>query len=520
MWRRQLLEADAGTVKGWTVGLGLGLGLAAGPIIALPAALSQALAPDDLNPAAIGALAVWTGLAVLIFMPFPVWVGHWADAWQQRADMTAPRVPARGGMVAAAIAAWVVMAIGLDLLLTSFTILDGPVWHLLPQLLRNAGLEVTLQPGAWVVCLVVVAMPLAAALAHRRRGPLGDAQNTAAVRRRAVFTALLCLAGCLTAVALTVAVSAVTHARIAERVRWSPDFLVRLVSFDAQAIIVIAAAFALIAAAKARSARYVAISVAVGAVIAAAGALALSNVGTIAHCFGSLSIQYTHPPAGSCLTSANSMMLRQTVVGAALVSILFVPGAHRAGMLAGRRIRRARLPAGVMVFRWLAAGVAVIAAVTGAALWGPGASAHGIEPMGSIGRDGWIRGIGYEIRLIPNWYALTQAGNPELIRFIFPVDGATVDLLSLPVGNSAGLAQYRNGLLRLGARPALLDGARGLRIARSGLPGRVLEQWFVVRGPAVYVITLNGSGTYPQDSPYLRDSLVRMLQSWHWTSLN
>jgi hypothetical protein len=51
---------------------------------------------------------------------------------------------------------------------------------------------------------------------------------------------------------------------------------------------------------------------------------------------------------------------------------------------------------------WLARGRGVvIAAITGTALWGPAASAQGVKPAGSIGRDGWIRGHGYEIRLIP-----------------------------------------------------------------------------------------------------------------------
>ena len=253
MWRNQLLEAGMGTVKGWAAGSGLGLGLAAGWIIALPqATLGLPLAPDQLNLAAVGVLAVWTGLAVLVFTPFPVWVGHWADAWQQRADITAPRVPARGGMIAAAAAAGIVMAIGLYLLLLNDTwILGGSsaasVWHQLPQLLRGMGLDITAeggQPGGWVVCLVVVAMPLAAAVAHRRWRRSGDAHDAVVPRRRPVATALLCVAGCLTAVALTLAVSAVTHARIAGPVRWSPDFLSRLVFFDEQAIVVVAVASA------------------------------------------------------------------------------------------------------------------------------------------------------------------------------------------------------------------------------------------------------------------------------------
>ena len=192
MWRNQLLETGPSTVKGWAAGSGLGLGLAAGPIIALPAAFGPALslAPDQLNPAAVGVLAVWTGLAIVVFMPFPVWLGQWADAWQQRADMTAPRVPSRSGMVTAAAAAWVVMASGLYLLLLNDTwILGGSsaasVWHQLPQMLRDMGLDITAaqlpghqvplsappqllrnvgflitaQSSGWVVCLLVVGMP-------------------------------------------------------------------------------------------------------------------------------------------------------------------------------------------------------------------------------------------------------------------------------------------------------------------------------------------------------------------------
>jgi Zn-dependent protease with chaperone function len=527
MWRNQLLEAGTGTVKGWAAGSGLGLGLAAGWIIALPQASSALkLAPDQLTPAAVGVLAVWIGLGILIFMPFPVWVGHWADAWQQRAGMTAPRVPARGGMVAAAIAAWAVMAAGLYLVLASdIGILVGSsaasVWHQLPELLRGMGSIITApgggELGGWVVCLVIVGVPLAADVAHRRWRRSGDGRDAALPGWRPVAIALLCAAGCLAAVALMLALSAVTHSRIAEPVRWSPDFLSRLVFFEEQAIVVVAVLCALIAAATARSARTVALSVVVGIAVAAVGAMALPTAGDIGHCFGSLSIQYAHPPSGSCLTGPDSGFVRPTVLGAALASILFVPAAHAAGMLTGRRTRRVRLAAGAKTVGWLAAGAAVIAAITGTALWGPGASAHGVQPAGSIGRDGWIRGQGYEIRLIPNWYALTQAGEPGPVVFTFPFDGAKIYLLSPPASKSVNAAKYRNVLLRLGARPALLDGAPGLRIARPGLPAGILEQWFIVRSPAVYLITLNKSPDFPGDSPYLRDSLTRMLRTWHWT---
>jgi Zn-dependent protease with chaperone function len=530
MWRNQLLETGTGTVKGWAAGAGLGLGLAAGSVIALPQAFGRLpLAPDQLTPAAVGVLAVWTGFAVLIFMPFPVWVGHWADAWQQRSGMTAPRVPARGGMVAAAVGAWAVMAAGLYLVLVSeIGILVGSsaasVWHQLPELLRGMGSIITApgggELGGWVVCLVIVGVPLAAAIAHRRWRRSGDGRDAALPGWRPVAIALLCAVGCLAAVALMLALSAVTHARIAEPVRWSPDFLGRLVFFEEQAIVVVAVVCALIAAAMARSARTVALSVVVGAAVAAAGAVALPTAGDIGHCFSALSIRYAHPPAGNCLTGPDSAIVRPTVLGAALVSILFVPAAYAAGMLASRGIRRARPATGARALGWLAAGIAsiaAIAAVAGTALWGPGASARGVTAAGSIGRDGWISGNGYEVRLVPNWYAATQSRAQGLIVISFPFDGAKIGLLSPPASKSIKAADFRNALLQFGARPALLGGAPGLHIARQGLPAGILEQWFIVRGPEVYLITLNKSPDFPGDSPYLRDSLTRMLRTWHWT---
>ena len=554
MWRNQLLETSPGTVKGWAAGSGLGLGLAAGPIIALTHAFGPALslAPDQLNPAAFGVLAVWTGLAVVVFMPFPVWVGHWADAWQQRADMTAPRVPARGSMVAAAVASCVVMAIGLYLLLLNVTWIQAgssaaSVWHQLPQLLRDLGVNITTaqlpghqvpwgsppqllgntgslitaqsggQPGGWVVCLVIVAMPLAAAVTYGQWRRSGDVHDAAVRHRRPVATALLCLAGCLAAVALTLTVSALAHARIAEVVRWSPDFLFRLGFFDEQAIVVIAVVCALVAAARARSAVSMALSVAIGAAVAAVGGLALPNVRSMDHCFASLSIQYAHPPAGGCLTSPDSQILRTVVLGAALVSILFVPAAYATGMLLRRRIRRERRRAGVKALGWLAAAVAVLAAVTGTALWGPGASAHGVEAAGSIGNDGWIPGYDYNVRLIPNWYAVTEASKPGMVFLTFPVDGAYIDVESLVGVHPVTIVDERSYLRRLGARQDPLEGAPGLLLARSGLAHAVLEQWFIVRGTAVYLITLYGSPAWPQDSPYLQNAYAYMLRSWQWT---
>ena len=178
--------------------------------------------------------------------------------------------------------------------------------------------------------------------------------------------------------------------------------------FDEQAIVVIAVVCALIVAARARSAVGVALSVVVGAAVAAVGGLALSNVRSMDHCFGSLSIQYAHPPAGGCLTSPDTLTLRRSCSVPPWSASFSCPPPMPPGCCLRRRIRRERRPAGVQALGWLAAAVAVIAAVTGTALWGPSASAQGVKPAGSIGSDGWIRGYGYDVRLIPSWYALPR----------------------------------------------------------------------------------------------------------------
>ena len=551
MWRNQLLETSPGTVKGWAAGSGLGLGLAAGPIIALSHAFGPplSLAPDQLNPAAFGVLAVWTGLAVVVFMPLPVWVGHWADAWQQRADMTAPRVPAQGSMVAAAVAACVVMAIGLYLLLLNVTWIQAgssaaSVWHQLPQLLRDVGVNITTaqlpgrqvpwgsppqllrntgflisaqsggQPGGWVVCLVIVAMPLAAAVTYGQWRRSGDVHDAAIRRRRPVVTALLCLTGCLAAIGLMLAISALTHARIAEAVRWNLDFGTGLYFFEEQAIVVIAVVCALITAARARSAVGLALSVVVGAAVAAVGAVALTDTLNIGDCFPSLSIFYVHPPTGGCLTSPDTLALRTDVLGAALVTILFAPAAYAAGTMLRHRTRRERRPAGVTALGWVAATVVALAALTGTALWGPSASAQGVKPIGSIGSDGWIRGYGYQVRLVPPWYA--SPGGKGLWVLTFPEDGGQINLLAY-AGNRAVEAEDRSYLLRLGARQDSLDGAPGLLLVHSNPADHVLEQWLVVRTPVFYVLTLYGAPAWPGDSPYLESKYAYMLHSWRWT---
>ncbi|MFC5719156.1 M48 family metalloprotease [Streptomyces gamaensis] len=518
MWRSRLPET--GTVaKGWAPGLGLGLGLALGPIIA-PTSYTPALAPDHPSLAAVGVLAVWTGAVTLIFTPLPVWIGLWASAWQQRADGTASRVPARGAMAAAAIGAWAVMACGLYFLLDNFTFVDGASatdeWQRLPEAIRGTALVVAGSAAGWVVFLAVVAVPLAAALARRRRRRVG-AQDTAVRSWRRRPPTVLCLAGSVIAVALTVAVSALAHARIADVVRWSPDFESRLALFDMQAIVVVAVACAFVAAVMARSVLDLVISVLAGAVVAAIGDLALENVLTMGHCVAWLSIPYTNPPGGACLSPPDAQMFRPVVLGAALLSLLVVPAAYAVRTLLLPRIRLARWPAGLVALGRLAAAVAVVSAVTGTALWGPSASAQGVVAAGDIGHDGWIHGNGYDVRLVPSWYDLDRAGKPGPAQIIFPFDGATISITRLVGVTPAQIADYRSYLLRLGARPDALDGVPGLLVSRSGLPGSELAQWFIARGSVAYGITLNGAPTWPGDSPYLRHEFTVILSTWHWT---
>lgn len=91
--------------------------MAVGPVITLTTALDQSAAPNNLHPGAFAVLVIWIALVAFLFVSVPVWIGYWADAWQQRAGTTELRVPARGGMLLAAVGACVVLAIGLTLLL-------------------------------------------------------------------------------------------------------------------------------------------------------------------------------------------------------------------------------------------------------------------------------------------------------------------------------------------------------------------------------------------------------------------
>ena len=404
MWRNRLMQTEAVTVTGWAAGLGLGIGVAIGPVITLSAAFDQGVAPDSLHPEAIAVLAVWVTLITIIFISIPVWIGHWADAWQYRAGWGMPRVPARGGMFVAAIGTWVVLAVGLDLVL-AYGEVDSSTATFLEQTWTTAGQYAAEQLGALVVCLVFIAVPLSASIVSLRRRRAGRVRDTAPRLRPWLEqirpVALICLAGAVATVTLTLATAAVVHARIAPAVRWNGWFYANFSIFELQAVILVAVIFALIAAVQLASAQSLTIAVVVGAIVAALGIFAIMGALTIGNCAAPFSVTYTHPPARDCPGDPGSYIqqIRPAAIEAALIGILLVPAAYGIAVLIARRAGshvRPRLSARIL--RWLAAGIAVVAVTAGFALRVPDASVGDAHPFGTIGDDGWIYGAGYEIR--------------------------------------------------------------------------------------------------------------------------
>jgi Zn-dependent protease with chaperone function len=527
IWRKQLLQPETAGSESWTVGLGLAVGLAIGPIIALPAVFGPGIAPDSIRLPAIGALAGWIAFVTLIFSPLPAWIGYWANAWQKRAGRSS-RVPARGGLLVASAAAWVVLAIGLGLLLAAFVLLQGlssdpAVPQALAQVWTFAGAYIAHQPEAWVVCLATVAVPCFASLTSRLKLRSGDRRDAAWQVQHVGRTAVLCLAGGATAVVLILAISAVAHAGVAAPVRWNAFFLAQLILFDTQVVVGVGVVFALIAAATSRSAQFAVIAVAVAAVVAGIGTVVVVNAVNIGSCLGTLSIQYTHPPTDDCPRFLGGTFLLQqllfNIVEAMLVSIILIPAAHYFG---GRLMRfaaqPARLPRSIIALRGIGVGAAVIAAMVVTVLRGPAAGAHGIKPLGRIGHDGWIAGLGYAIRLYPGWYAVSQNDNSSQILLVYPVSGATVEVLAEPV--SISIVSFRDALIadrlqNYRARRAMIDGARGLSIIGSGIGGTIHEAWLVQHDSLGYTVAFTASALDRATPEY---DLARMLHSWHWTT--
>ena len=411
MWRMQFLEGRTLTAGRWAVGLGLGIGVAIGPVITLQTAYDRGVAPDSLHTGAFAVLAIWVLLVTFIFMSVPAWIGRWADVWQQRER----RVPARGGMIVAAIGTWIVLAIGIDLVLAHFTFVEdftATSKLVLEQTWTFSGYDAARTVGAWMVCLVFIAVPLAGYIAGLRRSA-GDVRDTAPKPRvwleRSRPLISICLAGVVTVIAVTLVTAAVARARITPAIRWNGVYFAYFFLFEEQMVIFVAVMVALIAAATLTYALSDTIAIAVAAVVAALGVLVMMGSLTLGNCAAPFNLTYNHAPASDCPGDPGFMAPRifPAAIEAALIGILLIPAAYYAGNLVARRGGLSARP-GSRALRWLAAGVAVVAVTIGIALRVPDASAHGIQPIGSIGQDGWVNGTGYEIRLFPNWYHITR----------------------------------------------------------------------------------------------------------------
>lgn len=518
MWRMRLQPGATATAADWAVGLGLGLGVALGPFIALTTGLDRGVAPDSWHTGSFIVLAIWVLLITFLFVSVPAWVGRWADAWQQRGR----RVPARGGMAVAAVGAWVTLAIGLDLVLAYFTFVtefSATTKLVLEQTWTFFGHDAARTTDAWVICLVFIAVPLTGYFISLRRRPARAAGETARGQRtwlgRGRPLVLTCLAGVVAVIAVTLVTAAMARARIAPAIRWNGLYLGNFITFEEQMVILVAVLVALVAAAMLTYELADTIAIVVAGVIAALGILAMSGTLTLGNCAAPFSPTYNHPPANDCpgYPSWLGPHIFPAAVEAALIAILLIPAARYGGIMIARRARLGARPGWrARVLRWLAAGIAAAAVIAGIAVRVPDASAHGVQPLGVIGQDGWVSGPGFQIRLFPNWYRLTRnvpAGNVWLAN-----DEAFTHIPGVLVISATAVSPAT--VIRVkGARLVSLDGVRTLRQVFPDYKGHFYVQWITLHDDIKYVITFQ---TIPPDYPSLSANLTAMIDSWHWNS--
>ncbi|HLN66059.1 MAG TPA: M48 family metalloprotease [Streptosporangiaceae bacterium] len=520
VWRMRFWEGGMVTARVWAVGLGLGLGVAAGPLIALDTAFGQQVAPDSLHTGAYIVLAIWVVLVTFLFVSVPAWIGRWADAWQQRQG----RVPARGGMIAAAIGTWVVLAIGIDLVLaqfTSVTTFDAANKIALEDYWTFDGNYAAQQLGARVVCLVFIAVPLAGYIAGLRQRPAGSVRRAALTTRmwlkRAGPVALICLAGVVMVIAVVLVTAAVARVRIAPAIRWNGFYFSNFFLFEPQMVILVAVLVALIAAATLPHALSDTIAIMVAAAVAALGILAMMGSQALGNCVALFNLTYDHQPASNCPGAGDPGSLVSGIfpaaIEAALISILLIPAAYYVRILIARRAGLGGRPGlAARAVRWLAVGAVAAAVIVGISLRVPDASAHGIQPAGSIGQDGWVYGSGYEFRLFPTWY--------EVPANLPPGDKAFED-----DETTSGYSGYLNLTLKAvspgtvvrveGSRPFSLGGERARILQYYDKYNFFHEQLYSVRNYTEYII---GFGVERSDLSYLMHDINQMVNTWRWNA--
>lgn len=513
MWRMRLLPGGTATAGDWAVGLGLGIGVATGPVIALDSALGKGVAPDSLHTGSFIVLAIWVLLITFLFVSFPAWIGRWADAWQQRER----RVPARGGMMVAAVGTWVVLAIGIGLVLDNFIWgFDASTKTVWEQTWTSTGYVAARTTSAWAVVLVFIAVPLSGFLTGRRRRPPGDGRRIAPATRRwlnqARPAALICLAGLVAVIAVTLVTAAVARAHIAPVIRWNGLYYANFTLSEVQMVILVAVLLALIAAAVLPYELSDTIAIVVAGVVAALGTLAVIGSLSLGHCAAAFSPTYNNPPASNCPGSLPGFLtsgIFPAAIEAALIAILLIPAAHYGATLIARRVRRARR---TVALRWLAAGVTAAAVIAGIAVRVPDASAHGIHPVGSIGQDGWVNGAGYEIRIFPNWYDHSPASSQGNILVLYDgrYTGVFADLTLVTVHVQRGATIHGRG-----GHAFRLQGAPGLTFVYPNVRGNYEQQWLVIRGSLGYILTFR---TIAPPQAFLEHNVSTMISSWRWNA--
>lgn len=202
-----------------------------------------------------------------------------------------------------------------------------------------------------------------------------------------------------------------------------------------------------------------------------------------------------------------------SAIEAALGGILLVPAAYYVSWLTARRSRAHPGLTARALLRWSAAAVVVTAVVVGLAVHIPDASATGVQYSGSVGDDGWIHGVGYEVRLFPNWYDQTPAADRA---YILAEYGGKYGLATFGAFGDVTLETLRvrpgAKITGKGAYPIVLSGTRGKGFQYSHR-GYSYAQWIVIRDLLAYKITLMAS---PRDFAYLRSNLTAMLDTWRW----
>jgi Zn-dependent protease with chaperone function len=392
--------------------------------------------------------------------------------------------------------------------------------RLLPGGTATAGdwAEAARTTSAWVVVLVFIAVPLSGFLAGLRQRSLGDGHWTAPATRRwlnrARPAALICLAGLVAVIAVTLVTAAVARAHIAPAIRWNGLYFGQFLLFEEQMVILLAVIIALIAAAVLTYELSDMIAIVVAAVVAALGILAVMGSRALGNCVALFNLTYGHQPAGDCPGAGDPRSLVSDIfpaaLEAALISILLIPAAYYAGILIARRASLGGRPRlATRALGWVAAGAVAAAVIVGISLRVPDASAHGIQPIGSIGQDGWVYGTGYEIRIFPNWYD-SPASNRGNILIVY--DGrysgvsAYLTLLTVRVGRDAKITGK-------GGHAFLLNGAPGLTFMSPDVHGYFIQRWLVIRGSLGYILTFR---TMTADRASREPNISSMINTWQW----